>query len=282
MIQDVTDPNIVLDWNEGVRETDMTVKLVPEETFDGDALVHDLIEFGANISDYTTENFDKIVQSDEIRFVEYLSHLYIISKESKMLLGKLCWQRLQNALGWMDANESERRNSMISAWCHKINCEYRQLNNYILAAKAQELLPDVSDMTITAQAELAQNAGDSEEEQRETLRERAENVRELDPELANTTATAREVKQIEANGNKQPKLYKMKDLSEFQHTDDEIVMGQIKVGEKFDEESGSYEDIYEYKPVLGIYWYMSDTGENEPQFENYKKMLARRLGVKNA
>lgn len=290
MIQDVnnvTDPNLTLDWSdrsyiEGKRETGMAVRVTPDsDLVEGDDFAHDLVVFRENMSEYTQENFERIVLSDENKFDEYLSVLYVISKESKLLIGKLCWARLQNTLGWMDASESKQRNSMVGTWCVKIGCEYVQLNNYILAAKAQALIPETSDLTITAAAEIARNAGSGEEEQRETIRERANAVRKLDSGLTNTTATARDVKVMETNGNKKPELYRIPDITEFRHIADQVVMGQIKIGERFDDESGAYEPIYDYFPIARLYFDEPNSEENRPQFDNYKKILLRRWGVRD-
>lgn len=293
MIADPTeliDPNVTLEWDiptnpddtyqEGERETGMTVLTVPFEPIPGENFAHDLTIMGGDIADYVDEMFDHIVRSDEIQFQEVCAQLYLVTQNTKKKLGMLCWRRLENTLGFMLASESEERNSIVARWSIKIGCDYYKLDQYIRAAKTATLVPETSDMTITAQAEIGRNAGDDEDEQRETIRERAENVKELDPTLENTTQTVRDVKNAEVNGNKRPRLYRMKDLSEFRHIADEVVMGQIKTGEVLDEETGAYEDVYEYMPIMRVFFDEPNSEENRPQFEDYKKLLLRRIGVK--
>lgn len=291
MIQEITDPNVTLDWDEpttnsddtydeGARENGMTVLTVPFEPIPGENFAHDLLVMGGDITDYVEEMFDHIVRADEDQFQEVCAQLYLVTQNTKKKLGLLCWRRLENALGFMLASESEERNSMVARWAIKIGCDYYKLDQYVRAARTTVLVPETSDLSITAQSEIGRNAGEGEDEQRETIRDRAENVRELDPALENTTQTVRDVKQAEANGNKKPKLYRMKDVSEFRHVADEVIMGQIKVGETLNTETGEYEDVYEFHPICRLYWDMSNSGENQEQFDDYKKILTRRLGVK--
>lgn len=306
MSLDVFDPNVTLNWDLGLSESQTaritgtrdedgtlnidrveflesgeTVNLPPDPDLpDGEEFASTLADLGSDITDYVDENFEYIVRSNEDSFREVCAHLFLISKNSKLQLGKLCWQRLVNALGFMRASESEERNSMVGDWTRKIGCDYYELNNYILAAKAQALVPSVADLTLTAQSEIARNAGESEDEQRETIREREETVRKLDPELKDTTNAVREAKQAEANGNKKLAMYRMRDLSEERVMCDEVVMARINKGEKFDEETGAYEPIYDYVPVMRVFWAEPPSEELRAQTDDIRKILTRRLGVK--
>lgn len=231
-------------------------------------------------STFFDENVDHIVASPETAFVETIARLYIIEQGALRAVGTLIWKRLRSQLGFEQAKDSKPRREMIGTWAAKIGAEYYRIDGWVKDAMARDLVPDVALMSNTAGRELAMGiTGDNEELVKQTIENRVESARELDPTAEKSTEVVRAVKRLEAEGNHQPRIVKQRNLNPNPVHPEWAFYGNIKVAESVTEE-GEIVEHYEYKPLIRVYVEDVQREEIRPQVAEMQDWLMKKLGGK--
>lgn len=233
------------------------------------------------------EDAHRIAQlPDEVAFCEIVGQLDNLNETCKRAQGMLMWLRLRHVLGFEAARDSRERRQHIARWAMRAGKDdnaYHRFEKYINDAMARELVPAVELMSPTAGDEIVRgiDPDEGEESVRDTIEQRADAVRELDPTLERSTQTVRDVKSHAENGNGHPSLIREKNLAEEQVKPDYVYKARLKTHTTVDPESGEVTDHYEYFPAFALYLDMPPSEELRDQFETYQNAAVRRIGGKS-
>jgi hypothetical protein len=238
----------------------------------------------ATESDFLEECIPQIIQIDEQSFVETNARLYLLQEGAAKAIGMLMWMRLREQFGFEKARESKERNQQIWVWAAKINenddtLEYR-LKKWINFAMARQLDPSTDQLSPTAGNEITMGIeGDDEELVKDTIENRMDAVESLDPLLETPTNTLRDVKVLAKNGNLAPSVIRIRANNTEPVYREYTFLASIKTGQKPDE-NGALVDETELFPVMSVNFEMPASEELRPQFEDWKKVMLRKLGGK--
>lgn len=231
---------------------------------------------------FLDENINYIAHLSENGFVETAARLYLIAKGAERALGMIMWKRLREIYGFEKAKESKERNFQIWQWAAKIDkaddrLQYR-LDKFIRDAMARELEPEVENLSVTAGDEISRGISSGDEDVvRETISERVDAVKSLDPTLESTTDAVRATKQLEQNGNRQPKLLQVRAIDTNPTYREYTILASIRTGATADE-NGILQEEYELLPVLSVVLEEPRNEEHREQFQTWHKILRGKLG----
>lgn len=263
------------------------VQFTGDERLPFDEMGFDPSYFALNAEDYVTnyerleEDLPVIAQIPEQDFVEFVARLYLFKTGSERAMGVAMWTRLKEKLGFEHAKESDERNLMIRNWAYKINpSDTKQvvysLDKYIRAAMGAGVDPRVGEMSVTAGSEIVGGIDSSNEGVvRDTVQKRADAVESLDPDMVSTTEAVRDAKQLEKNGNRLPKIMRVRNLNPQPTYPEWSIVASIKVGEEPDE-NGEIHDVMEMMEVAQISMSDPKAEEVRDQFKTWQKIIVEK------
>jgi hypothetical protein len=239
--------------------------------------ISELVE---DVESFTLEQEKFLVTLPESSFVEYCAQLHNLSESAARAQGMLLWKRLVNQLGFEMAVRSQERNSQIGTWAAKFNTDYQRIERRILDAMSRSLVPETEQLSPTGGAEIARGIESSREDViKDTIEERLEATRSLDPTMERSTEAVRAAKKFAEAGNHQPSIIKQKNLNPQPVYPEWTFYGNVKVGESHTDE-GEIVEHYEYRPIYQVYLEDSRVEAERPQIQEFQNLGMKRLGGK--
>ncbi len=225
------------------------------------------------------------ILSDE-DWCNHIQPFWQMRERTGIILGDLIYYRLRSQFGNQESNLEEKHNKgarkAFAYWVELITGSkdqntYQSLYRMWRAAQTRALVPDTANRSLTAQAEMGMNAGDTEDEQRENITRRNGAMDSLDPSGERDTTTAREVKAGE-RGITDKDLWQpaLRQTIDTEKGTDALIMAQFGT-RVTDAETGETSIEFDWMPLARIDFVEPKSEENREQHTAYKKMIYRRV-----